>query len=595
MSTRKGTRLVTALGFNENHIKEGVYAPHYQEVVYAFEGKEAKPTKLIQNALHELLQVDSIFVLATPEVKEHWLESGLFEKHCGHPSVKPIDLDPDDPWNVFNATSDALSAGPLGDEETAPETIIYDVTHGFRAQPLFGMAAVAHTLGEWSRQRLGDPPEMRILYGAYEARKRDVTSEREVAPIWELTDFVLATRWNAALDALMRFGRADDIEQLGALDGQRAQASMQAEAQSSGEQPGPAAYKKARVAAQLGARAKAFADDLVMNRLYSLLPGDPSRKRSPSSVRQLFNYLEDEHVLALEKRLPPVGGAMAQLKQRLEPLLTDSSPQATEALPACVELAQLYGELQRFAEQAALLRETTISLIGRASGHRYSDPGGPCDIDRKRATDLLGSWRKDAALDDVPVGLREIAAHATELVDLRNDLLHCGLRNEPKSAAKLGNKLKIWQRRVAQAVEAVSSAKRGDGSNRSAAYLNLSNHPLEQWSAEQLEAARDLGLGDPIDLPDGMPLVPPDASSADVQRLAERLADQALALNAAGAFVAGEFTLTAALVSALQARGVRCFSATTEREVKQTQREDGSLERQSVFRFVQWREYPPSC
>ena len=53
--------------------------------------------------------------------------------------------------------------------------------------------------------------------------------------------------------------------------------------------------------------------------------------------------------------------------------------------------------------------------------------------------------------------------------------------------------------------------------------------------------------------------------------------------------VLGEFTLTALLVAGLQERGVRCLAATTRREVVDL----GGGRRETVFRFVRFREYPP--
>jgi hypothetical protein len=49
---------------------------------------------------------------------------------------------------------------------------------------------------------------------------------------------------------------------------------------------------------------------------------------------------------------------------------------------------------------------------------------------------------------------------------------------------------------------------------------------------------------------------------------------------------------TPQVVNELQARGIRCFATTTEREATETTHPDGTIARSSVFEFVQWREYP---
>lgn len=106
-----------------------------------------------------------------------------------------------------------------------------------------------------------------------------------------------------------------------------------------------------------------------------------------------------------------------------------------------------------------------------------------------------------------------------------------------------------------------------------------------------MQGARDLGLGKPQELQGGMPLVPPDADQGEVMQLAEQIADRAVKQGAQGAFVAGEFSLTHALVNKLSEREIRCFTATTKRQASEVVGPDGTVTRSSVFSFVRWREY----
>lgn len=125
-----------------------------------------------------------------------------------------------------------------------------------------------------------------------------------------------------------------------------------------------------------------------------------------------------------------------------------------------------------------------------------------------------------------------------------------------------------------------------------AMFMNLSNHPIATWPAAQREAAAALGLGDPAELPGGMPHVDPEIDTDAVSALAEALAERARAHGAEGAFVATDLTLTVALLRALRARGVRCFASTTARVAESAPTGDGAVARRSTFRFVRWREYP---
>lgn len=124
-------------------------------------------------------------------------------------------------------------------------------------------------------------------------------------------------------------------------------------------------------------------------------------------------------------------------------------------------------------------------------------------------------------------------------------------------------------------------------------FLNLSNHPVATWPPAKLEAARGLGLGPPTDLVGGFPLVEPVMSTDDVWALAEAIVRRASSMGARGAFVAGDSTLSFAIVTLLLERGVRCFAAAAERRSRERQTDDGVL-RESTFDFVQLREYAPS-
>lgn len=132
---------------------------------------------------------------------------------------------------------------------------------------------------------------------------------------------------------------------------------------------------------------------------------------------------------------------------------------------------------------------------------------------------------------------------------------------------------------------------RPDAATR-AGFLNLSNHPVATWSDAQREAAAALGFGAPVDLTTPMPEVPADADTDAVSALADTLATRVRALGVGAAFVAGEFSLTHALVSRLQSDGVRCFTSTTRREAVARPLPDGRVEMQHTFSFVRWREYP---
>ena len=123
-------------------------------------------------------------------------------------------------------------------------------------------------------------------------------------------------------------------------------------------------------------------------------------------------------------------------------------------------------------------------------------------------------------------------------------------------------------------------------------FFNISNHPSDQWSEEQKAAAQAIAP-ELLDIP--FPAVPPEADTAQIEEMADRLiaslhsADLGVSWEfAKAAMVQGEHVLTTALIQRLQACGIPCYAATTQRVVEI----DSEGRKVSTFRFVRFRAYP---
>lgn len=114
-------------------------------------------------------------------------------------------------------------------------------------------------------------------------------------------------------------------------------------------------------------------------------------------------------------------------------------------------------------------------------------------------------------------------------------------------------------------------------------FINLSNHPSKNWSAEQLAAANS--FGEIKDL--AFPNVSPAADESDIEELASETIKSLPPNQNLTVHVMGEMTLTYAIVSILKTRGIRCVASTTERIV--TDNHDGT--KTTTFKFFKFREY----
>lgn len=118
-------------------------------------------------------------------------------------------------------------------------------------------------------------------------------------------------------------------------------------------------------------------------------------------------------------------------------------------------------------------------------------------------------------------------------------------------------------------------------------FINLSNHPSSDWKKEQVLAAQE--YGEIIDMP--FPGISANASEGDIADLAEQYAKEIADKNPAAVMCQGEFTFVYALVRRLNALGIVCVAACSERQTTEYTDENGKLKRESVFEFVRFREY----
>ena len=116
-------------------------------------------------------------------------------------------------------------------------------------------------------------------------------------------------------------------------------------------------------------------------------------------------------------------------------------------------------------------------------------------------------------------------------------------------------------------------------------FINLTNHPSENWSKEQREAAECYGVF--VNL--SFPIIEPTFTKEDILFLVREYAEAILGLmdDNTVVHVMGEMTFTYNIVNALKEKGVMCLASTTERNT--IMMSDGK--KISEFKFVKFREY----
>lgn len=512
----------------------------YVRTCYLWEGRRAE-TEFLAEALCAFFAPREVVLLATPEARaEHGaaLTERLAAAGVTPEFVElPAGASGDELWRQFELLGGAL--------DLASRDTVLDITHGFRSQPFFSAAAVA-----FERAMTGRAGQLRVVYGAFEARSENVT------PVWDLTPFLELLDWSHALLLFLRTGQAEGVTAAVHDIGNRLLRNW-AQGGRQGPRPGEIA-SLSRALARFGA-------DLVALRSLGIV-GTPEREGSAAELLRVVRTHRPE----IEASLPPLARVLDRLEREVAPLAGGGGLASGAGDGALAALAERYLAMGRLLEAAIVVREAWLTR---------------CTPGEKSGSQAL---QLEARLVAERRFRRRHASEHKRVSQLRNDLAHGGVRENPTRPERL-----------AHGVAAAVAALRGGESEPltppaspaapgEAVFLNLSNHPSSgpagSWSEEQRGAAIALAPR-LVDLP--FPAVPPGAGLEEIERLAEetlgRVPEETVA-----AMVGGELALTMLLVAALQARGVRCLVATTGREVVDL----GDGRRESAFRFVRFRDCP---
>lgn len=119
--------------------------------------------------------------------------------------------------------------------------------------------------------------------------------------------------------------------------------------------------------------------------------------------------------------------------------------------------------------------------------------------------------------------------------------------------------------------------------------INLSNHPIAEWSEKQIKLAT-AQYGEVVDI--SFPTILPEADSDEVRQLALDVVSSIFRKHINEKFtvhIMGELTFVYAAVQEFHKRGIECIASTSQRKVSLLT----NGEKVSQFHFVRFREYQP--
>lgn len=573
-------RLVSFLGLGNPR-----FPKRYEEVVYAVEEggdtRKSRRTPLVQAALDELFSVTSVRLLGTKEVHENWIEGDgrlleeVFPTAVDFFKVVNTGSNAEELRKIFQEVVDALSADAIEElgEKDPPETILLDVTHGFRIQPMLGLAAASFVQSQWARKGVEKRPRLRVVYGAYEAADRD--QDPKVAPIWDLTEFLNYARWSDAFNALIRFGRADELHQI--VDGLSKSERAQLENKSD-----RTAQQHINWLRDLGIRAKSFTDDLATTRSEHI-------QDSASSLSRILNSDSAEDWISTYPVLrEAVGELRAQSKTLDVPVYSNQGMRAVVAMAEQLIRSQQYSQALILISEALdvacgltrcsansdknlVLRKGKAALMERLRQQLEATPSTPAKNSVGDEDTTLNHWM-DAA-----------AQLRGDVEASRNTLAHAGfsLDGSGAKASKIIKGVKTAHKRFSALIDKIPaegaySSKDDTTAHSSSVFLNLSFQRIADWPVAQRNAAKD--IGEPEELEGWNPAVPSDTPVNRISAIAQDYAQIVKDLGVKTACVEGDPSLTLALVALLQREGVACYHSVNSEGQDQS--------------FKCWREYP---
>ncbi len=164
-----------------------------RDAVYEWQGK-THPARVMAQAMREFAQFDQMLVLVTPLAK-----TGTFPilEALRDSRIRPVDIvdgkDTESMWQVFQTVVDNVQQG---------ETVIFDITHGFRSLPFLAFLFIAYL------KSAKNVTIEAVYYGAFEMQKDGIT------PILDLSEFISLLDWLTATEQFVQTGNARGLSAL---------------------------------------------------------------------------------------------------------------------------------------------------------------------------------------------------------------------------------------------------------------------------------------------------------------------------------------------------------------------------------------------
>ncbi len=375
----------------------------YKKVTYEYKNAEGIllvcETNLFPEALYKFFQPDEMLVVVTKDAKNKHF-SNLCDRLKGKIDPQPIDIpdgkNADELWSIFDKLTQKV------DEN---DQIVFDFTLAFRYIPFLVFLATAYL-----RSAKGVKLKA-ITYGALEA------GSGEKAPVFDLAPFIDLLDWTTCTDKFLKTGVANDLSKMLQDAHSRPYQSSQ------------------RIREDLPRQLKNTAARMEdITNAISLARAEEVMKMAVKMTEQLEICRQET-----DRWAKPFSLLLDKTKNAYAPFaLSDPRNYVKESLTIQLKLLRWYLEKEQIIQASILAREWLVSLVAYRTD---KDPIG----DRKCIESMLNECANSGKLSKNIIEIekaKEIIEIWGRLRNIRNDIAHGGMREQPMPTKRLISNVK---------------------------------------------------------------------------------------------------------------------------------------------------------
>jgi hypothetical protein len=365
----------------------------YKKVIYEIDGKRFE-TEYFPEAVNSIMKPDKAFMIVTKESKEK--HGTVLSKRMDYIELLiPLGKNDDELWSIFNSI---VSAIPENSD------VVFDVTHGFRTQPIFILASMVYL------RTLKHISVNNIFYGAYEARDL----KTNIAPVFDLKPFLDLMDWAYATHEFINNGYAKGLKDI--LSDIHANTYTE-----------DSIFKSEKLHSA-GSILYDFSESFSVLNIKDLFSA------SGKFVNIIPKIKDDSNNIA---RAKPFVSLLNKIEDKFSQLSIKVNCSNDEFIKANINLINWYMETEHYQQAITLMNELIITrncLLSNADPYCKKERDRIAGIMYKDYKTLLDGDKKEIDKN------MKLLILDNKLRDLRNEINHAGMReNNTSASVKISN------------------------------------------------------------------------------------------------------------------------------------------------------------